>query len=158
MKNFWIALTLVLVCLVPSLCLAKMPDISSQTRSFNPLTGMYVLKGDVRVDFGNRVITADEAKGSLLTQVVDAKGHVHLEDVKYEITFSSDRTQVRAGEKIADCYDSCEFTCNGVTITADHGQYNWKTRLATFDGNVTVNGEKREGTVTFDVRSKQLQE
>jgi len=156
MKKKFFALVLLIALLIPSLALAAAPNISSDSRSFNPFTGVYELKGNVSVDFGERVITADAAQGSLFTLIVDAQGNVKLKDTKYNITFACDSVKVKAGNREADCYKRCVFTSGDTTITSDHGHYNWKTRVAEFDGSVTVNGKKRSGIVAYDVEAKTL--
>lgn len=46
---------------------------------------------------------------------------------------------------------SCIFVNGSNTISADQGSFNWKTKLASFEGNVKVNGTPKEGKVTYDV-------
>ena len=50
MKKLLILITAIIM-LIPSLCLAAEPVIKSDTRTFNPLTGVYDLQGNVYVQF-----------------------------------------------------------------------------------------------------------
>lgn len=42
-------------------------------------------------------------------------------------------------------------------INSNQGSFNWDSKIATFNGNVMVNGAARQGTVAYNVINKQFQ-
>lgn len=147
-----------LVLLLPSLALARTePVIRSDSRTFNPLTGVYNLDGNVYVDLGsgNRVITGDHAQVYMYNLKVDAQGKVKYTDDK--ISFTCDKVSVVGKEQTAYVTGNCTFTQGSNTITADSGTYNWDSKLANFSGNVAVNGSPASGSVVYNTETGQVQ-
>ena len=66
-----------LLCLFPLSCLAK-PIIKCDKQTFDPLTTTYYLEGNVSVDTGSRLITANRAQVELYSLEVYAEGNVNL--------------------------------------------------------------------------------
>lgn len=155
MKKIFIVLTFLMCLLLPALALAESPQVTADHTSFNPLTGIYQLDGNVKVKLTDRSIYADHATVNLYQKKVDAQGHVHLEDA--QIIFLCDQVKVIGDEDTAYCSGNCLFHEGTNRITSQQGTFNWDTKIATFSDKVNVNGEPRNGTVTFNVLTKQFQ-
>ena len=155
MKKLLILISAIIM-LIPSLCLAAEPVIKSDTRTFNPLTGVYDLQGNVYVQFPAHdtmlTITGDQTMVSLYKLEVHGQGNITLtyDDLK----FHCDKVDVYHKTRTAYVTGSCNFVTGAVSISADKGSFNWKTKLASFEGNVKVNGVPQKGAVTYNVLSK----
>lgn len=152
-----IALILMLLIL-PTFCLAAEPTIRSDSRTFNPLTGVYDLKGNVFVQFPAHdktlTITGDETKVSLYEMEVHGQGNIYL---SYDnLNFYCDKVDVYHSERTAYVTGNLKFNSNNLTITADKGSFSWKTKTAAFSGNVTVNGQKQPGDVIYNVEQEKF--
>ena len=146
-------IVMAIVMLIPSLCFAAEPVIKSDTRTFNPLTGVYDLRGNVFVQFPAHdtmlTITGDQTTVSLYKLEVHGQGNITL---AYDnLSFKCDKVDVYHKTRTAYVTGSCIFVNGSNTISADQGSFNWKTKLASFEGNVKVNGTPKEGKVTYDV-------
>ena len=136
MKKFLLTI-LMLLMLIPSLCFAVEPTIKSDTRTFNPLKGIYDLQGHVFVQF--------PAHDTLLITLSFG-----------EMSFKCDKVDVYHSDRTAYVEGNCNFQDTGTTITADKGSYCWKTKLASFQGNVKVNGQPHAGDIGYNVITKKL--
>lgn len=123
---------------------AARPSISADNKAFDILTGSYVLTGNVRVEIGQRIITADKATVNLLSMEVVGEGHINLSSEEDDITFSGDRVTVIGPEKTAYVTGYASFNQGETSITADDASYNWQTKLAVFSRNIclTLNGNR----------------
>lgn len=152
-----IALILMLV-LLPTVCLAAEPTIRSDSRTFNPLTGIYDLQGNVFVQFPAHdktlTITGNETKVSLYQMEVHGQGNIYLQYDK--LNFYCDQVDVYHSEKTAYVTGHLKFNTNKLNITADKGAFSWQTKKAAFSGNVTVNGQKQPGDVIYDVEQEKF--
>ncbi len=158
MKKIFLAI-LFTVLLIPSMAFAGVdPIIKSDTRTFNPMTGVYDLKGNVFVQFPvhetNMTITGNATQVYMYAMEVHGQGDIHLEFDN--LTFNCDKVDVFHSSNSAYVYGNCSFIDQGTTITADNGSYNWKTKQAAFSGNVKVNGIPHDGDVAYNVETKQL--
>lgn len=155
MKKLLILITAIIM-LIPSLCLAAEPVIKSDTRTFNPLTGVYDLQGNVYVQFPAHdtmlTITGDQTMVSLYKLEVHGQGNITLtyDDLK----FHCDKVDVYHKTRTAYVTGNCSFVTGAVSISADKGSFNWKTKLASFEGNVMVNGVPQKEAVTYNVLNK----
>ena len=75
MKRIFAVLFMLMFLFIPS-AFAGQPDISSDSQTFNPFTGVYDLKGHVHVDLGDRVIDGDAAQVYLYQLEVHAQGNI----------------------------------------------------------------------------------
>lgn len=155
MKKIFAVLFILIFMLVPS-AFAATPDISSDSQTFNPFTGVYDLKGNVHVDLGERVIDGDAAQVYLYQLEVRALGNISLTDKPSGIHFDCDAVEVKGSERTAYVSGNMVFTQDNLRITADNGSFNWKTKNAVFSGSVTVNGKPQPGSITYNVRDKQF--
>lgn len=155
MKKLIILIT-ALFMFLPSLALAAEPVIKSDTRTFNPITGVYDLQGNVYVQFPAHdtmlTITGDQTMVSLYKLEVHGQGNITLtyDDLK----FHCDKVDVYHKTRTAYVTGNCSFVTGAVIISADKGSFNWKTKLASFEGNVKVNGVPQKEAVTYNVLNK----
>ena len=155
MKRIIFAIFLICVSFF-SITFAAEPTVTSDVRTFNPFTGVYNLKGNVHVDLGERVIDADAAQVFMYKMEVYGQGNIHLFDKKDHISFYCDKVEVFGNKRTAYVVGNMCFKQDDLTILADKGSFNWKTKLAVFSGNVKVNGESKPTDITYNVRSKQF--
>lgn len=155
-----IALVLMLVTLIPALCFAGKvePVIRSDSRTFNPLSGVYDLQGNVFVQFPakNKIltITGDATQVHLYAMEVHGQGNITL--TYDDLTFKCNKVDVYHSDSSAHVSGNLLFTQGQTRITANEGVFNWKNKQAEFDGNVTVNGKPHEGLLTYDVIQQKI--
>lgn len=140
---------------------AARPVISADNKTLDVLTGCYVLTGNVRVEIGQRIITADKATVNLLAMEVLGEGNINLSSAEDDITFSGDRVTVIGPDKTATVTGSAVFTQGETNITADSASYNWQTKLAVFSQNVclTLNGTRtNHDSLTYHVINRTVEE
>ena len=100
MKRIFAILFMLMFLFIPS-AFAAQPDISSDSQTFNPFTGVYDLKGHVHVDLGDRVIDGDAAQVYLYQLEVHAQGNISLTDKPTGIHFDCDSVEVKGNERTA---------------------------------------------------------
>jgi hypothetical protein len=161
MKKAFLILTL-LLALLPTLCFAEKVDpvITSDTRTFNPIKGIYDLRGNVFVQFPAHdttlTITGDATKVYMYTMEVHGQGNITLSFG--DMTFKCNKVDVYHSDRTAYVEGSCTFKDGDTSITADKGSYCWSTKLAAFQGNVIINGKPHDGDVAYNVLTKELVE
>jgi lipopolysaccharide export system protein LptA len=138
---------------------AAKPVITADTTNYDTDTGLYLLKGNVRVEDGSRVITAGQAKVSLSSlEVWGSDG----------ITLTQDDIYLTAGSVYVYGTRNKALLSGGVTltqphiifITADTADFNWRTKLGTFTGNVQVtqgNDTWSAASVTYNIKTGTLE-
>ncbi len=153
MKLRILALLLVVtVCLGFAAAEAAKPEIKSDTRYFDFARGVYVLKGNVSVAVNNRLITAGEARVSVMSLEVWGTGGITL--AQDDIRFSGDNVYVNGRGHSAAMKGGVTFQRNGLSITAAEADYNWQTKQGEFRSNVRIDDH---GTVietdrlTYDI-------
>ena len=131
--------------------------INSDSRHFNPLTGIYDLNGHVYVKFpihGEAMqVTADTAQVKLYSQEVNAKGNISLQFG--ELLFRCDKAYVPIKNRVANVEGNIYFKHEYTEIRADSAVYNWKTKIATFK-NASYNGKSHKANLTYNVLTKKL--
>ncbi len=156
MKKVLLLITFILLIL-PSVCFAS-PVITSDTKTFNPLTGVYNLKGNVFVQFpvhdNTLTITGDMTTVSLYSMEVHGLGNITLSFDN--LHFNCDKVDVYHSNRTAYVDGNLHFADDQNTITSDSGSYCWKTKIAAFHGNVIVNGQSHDGDIAYNVIEKQI--
>lgn len=165
-----IILTIFLLLLIPLQCIAG--DVTSSThstskgelivqsdsRTFDVLKGVYELKGNVYVNLPIRkkklAVKADRASVHIYDLEAHCSGNINL--VYNDLNFKCDTVDVFHEGRIAYVTGNLQFDDEKTKIMADKGSYCWKTKLATFEGNVVVNGEPQSGIVTYHVVNKKI--
>lgn len=156
MKKLLLTIVMLLM-LVPSLCFAD-PVITSDSRTFNPMTGVYDLQGNVFVQFPvhdtTLTITGNSTKVYMYAMEVHGNGNITLSFG--DMHFNCDKVDVYHSNRTAYVDGNLHFNDSANTITADSGSYNWSTKVAAFHGNVVVNGTPHDGDIAYNVIQKQI--
>lgn len=118
------------------------PVVTADKQYFDPSRGLYFLKGNVYVATSSRTITADEATADPTGLQVWASGNVTLK--QDDLTFTGDSLVVLVSKSLAQVTGNLYFVRDGITISSDYGEFNWKTKIATFSRNVVV--KKADGS------------
>ncbi len=135
MKRFW-AILLLLVLVPTASALAAKPVVRADQQYLDPTTGLYMLKGNVYIETGSRVITAGEAQVDMAGMEVYGTGGITLK--QDDINFSGDSVYVYGTKKQADISGKVHFERSGLSIDSDEVTFNWKTKQAVFSGNVVI--------------------
>lgn len=133
------------------------PIITSDTNYFDINTGQYVLKGNVYIETGSRVITAGQAKVDLTSMEVWAQDGVTVR--QDDLTFHGQNVYVAGADKTATITGGVDLSRDNLSITADSVQYNWSTKIAEFNGNVNVNNNGNSYTsscVSYDMLNNKI--
>jgi lipopolysaccharide assembly outer membrane protein LptD (OstA) len=144
-------LTVLLVVLISSTALAK-PIITADKTYFDVATGLYNLIGNVYIEVGNRIITAGQAKVNMATLEVSGSGGITV--TQDDIKFSGESVFVHGASNKADVSGNIIFMRSGLSITSDQATFNWKTKQASFTGNVQVITDKDTtvyNSVTYNI-------
>lgn len=152
-------LIIAIMIFIPSLCQGAEPVIKSDTRTFNPFTGIYDLRGNVYVQIPAHdtmlTITGEQTMVSLYKLEVHGQGNITL--VYDDLKFHCDKVDVYHKDRTAYVTGNCSFVSGSTSISAEQGSFNWKTKLARFEGNVKINGSPKEGIVVYDVLKKSFE-
>lgn len=157
MKKIFL-LIMMLLMLLPTICFAAEPIIQSDSRTFNPLKGIYDLRGNVFVQFPVKDITmtinADTAQVYIYNMEVHGQNNITLSFG--DMSFKCDKVDVYHSDRTAYVSENCIFQDGNTNITSDKGSYSWKTKIAAFQGNVKVNGQPHDGDIAYNVIAKKL--
>ena len=149
---------ILMLIMIPVTCLAADPIIRSDTRTFNPLTGVYDLAGNVFVQFPAHdktlTITGDSTQVCLYAMEVHGAGNIAL--TYDQLSFHCDKVDVYHSDSTAYVSGNLRFSHENTNIAADSGSFCWKTKLASFHGNVKVNGVSQSGDVIYNVEDKKF--
>lgn len=136
MKKRISLVTITLLILFSSVVFAGKPVIKADTTYFDPSDGIYTLKGNVYIESGKRTFTATQAKVSLGSFEVWGTGDVTVREG--DIFFAGESVYVYGKSHTAKIDGGLHFSRSNIDITADRAEYNWKTKLAVFTGNVEI--------------------
>lgn len=157
MKKVFFILLLIF-SMLPTLCFAADPVITSDSRTFNPFKGTYDLKGNVFVQFPVNdtllTIKGDTTKVCIYTLEIHGQGNISL--TFDDLNFNCDKVDVYNSDKTAFVTGNLKFMDNTYNITADAGSYSWDTKIAIFHGNVKVNGQAYENDIKYNVITKKI--
>ena len=134
------------------------PVVTADSQYFDASRGLYFLKGNVYVATSSRIITADQATADPISLQVWAEGNVTLK--QDDIVFTGDKLLVLTTKTLAQVTGNLYFVRNGIAISSDYGEYNWKTKIATFSQNVIVkdaSGQERNyQSLTYQVINNEV--
>ena len=99
-------------------------------------TGTYVINGNIIINLSNGSISGDKAQVKLSTLEFWGTGGWMLK--QYDVTFRGESAYVVFGKNIAMIEGGVDFKRSELQITSDKVDYNWKTKVASFKGNVKV--------------------
>lgn len=137
---------------------AAKPVIKSDNSYFDFTRGVYVLKGNVSVEVSNRLITAGEAKVSVVSLEVWGTGGITL--TQDDIRFAGDSVYVNGSRHNAAMSGDVSFQRGGLAITADEADYNWQTKQGTFRNNVRIDDNGQiiaADRVAYDIATNSYQ-
>lgn len=137
---------------------AARPVITADTTYYDTDTGLYILKGHVRVEVGKRIITAGQAKVSLGSLEVWGSDGITLTQDDSVLTAGS--VYVYGTQNKAVLNGGVTFSHPQLTISADTADFNWRTKLGTFTGNVQVtqgNDTWSAASVTYNIKTGALE-
>ena len=157
MKRKSMLILVLLFTLICSIASAARPSVTANDSYFDPDSGQYVLTGNVIITIGSRTITADSARFSPITMEVWGDNGVSFK--QDGITFKGGSVYVKGPARTAYIKGGSHFSRDGLTITSNTASFNWKTKLATFDGNVTITQNGKTWTTShqeYDVRANVL--
>lgn len=146
-----------LACPVIPVAAAK-PVITADTTYYETDTGLYLLKGNVRVEVGNRVITAGQAKVSLSSLEVWGTDGITLTQDSIHLIAASVYIYGRQNRAVLE--GGVTFSQPHITITADTADFNWRTKLGTFTGNVQVTQDSNTWSaesITYNIKTGMLE-
>ncbi len=103
---------------------------------FDVETGQYVISGNIVINLDNGVITGEKAQVKLSTLEFWGTGGWLLK--QFDVTFRGESAYVVFGKDVAMIEGGVDFQRTDLQITADKVDYNWKTRIAVFNGNVKL--------------------
>lgn len=154
MKNKILILTMLVFCLFTSLAAAApaKPIIKADKTYFDINTGLYVLKGNVYIEVRGRIITAGMARVSITSLEVWGSGGVTV--TQGDIYFTGDSVYVYGMEDRAAIDGGITFKRTGLAVTADKADFNWKSKIGVFTGNVNVtHGDQswKADTISYNV-------
>ncbi|MBP2666261.1 MAG: lptD 1 [Firmicutes bacterium] len=99
-------------------------------------TGQYVISGNIMINVENGLIAGEKAQVKLSTLEFWGTGGWMLK--QYDVTFKGDSAYVVFGKDVAMIEGGADFQRSDLQITSDKVDYNWKTKIAVFKGNVKV--------------------
>jgi lipopolysaccharide export system protein LptA len=133
------------------------PVITADKTYFDVNTGLYVLKGNVYIGVGNRVITAGMARVSVSSLEVWGTGSITV--TQEDIYFTGQDVYVFGKQDQAKIDGGVSFSRTGLTITSDRAEFNWRSKLGVFSGNVKVSQNDNTWTadrVTYNIETNEI--
>lgn len=103
---------------------------------FDVETGQYFISGNIVINVGSALITGDKAQAKLSTLEFWGTGGWLLK--QDDVTFRGESVYVVMGKNLAMIEGGADFQRPGLQITATKVDYNWKSKVAEFRGNVKV--------------------
>lgn len=135
-RVFWGILVLIFVFTGIVAAAPTKPVIKADKTYYDINTGLYVLRGNVYIQVRDRIITAEQAKVSLSSLEVWGMGGITL--TQGDIYLEADSVHVFGSQNKAVIEGDLTFRRTGLTVIADRVEFDWKTKLCVFNGNVTV--------------------
>lgn len=139
MKQFRIMLVVMLVLLAlssTSFAAVNNKYFRADKQYFDIETGQYVVSGNIVINVENGFIAGEKAQVKLSTLEFWGTGGWLLK--QYDVTFKGESAYVVFGKDIAMIEGGADFQRTGLQITSDKVDYNWKSKVAVFKGNVKV--------------------
>ena len=153
----FIIFSFLFTCPAGSVAAAK-PVITADTTYYDTNTGLYVLKGHVRIEVGSRVITAGQAKVSLGSLEIWGSDGITLTQDNIHLTAGS--VYVYGTRNKAELVGGVTLSQPHITITADAAEFNWRTKLAKFTSNVHITqGDNTwsAASITYNIKTSELE-
>ena len=139
MKQFRIMLVVMLVLLAlasTSFAAVNNKYFRADKQYFDIETGQYVVSGNIVINVEDGCIAGEKAQVKLSTLEFWGTGGWLLK--QYDVTFKGESAYVVFGKDIAMIEGGANFQRIGLQITSDKVDYNWKSKVAVFKGNVKL--------------------
>ena len=139
MKNKRIILLIVfLIFCISSTSFAAVNNkfFRADKQTFDPETGLYTITGNIVINVGSGTIMGDKALVKLSTLEFFGTGGWLLK--QEGVSFRGERVYVVFNNSVAMIEGGGDFERGNLRIIADNVDYNWKTKVAKFKGNVKV--------------------
>lgn len=120
----------------PSFAAVNNKYFRADRQYFDVETGQYIISGNIMIQVENGYIAGDKAQVKLSTLEFWGTGGWLLK--QYDVTFKGDSAYVVFGKDIAMIEGGADFQRPDLQITSDKVDYNWKSKVAVFKGNVTI--------------------
>jgi lipopolysaccharide export system protein LptA len=133
------------------------PIIRADQTYFDINTGLYILKGNVYIEVKDRIITAGMARVSVSSLEVWGSGGIKV--TQGDISFTGDSVYVYGSQDTAKIDGGVNFSRTGLSIHANKAEFNWKTKVGVFTGNVTITQNGRSWTtdsVRYNVQTNSI--
>lgn len=129
-------MTLVLIFSLPVHAAVNNKYFRADKQYFDVESGQYVISGNIIINLDNGSISGDKAQVKLSTLEFWGTGGWLLK--QYDVTFRGESAYVVFGKYVAKIEGGADFQRPNLQITSDKVDYNWKTKIAVFSGNVKV--------------------
>lgn len=139
MKHFRISLCVIILLLsftVTSFAAVNNKYFRADKQYFDVETGQYVISGNIVINVENGFIAGEKAQVKLSTLEFWGTGGWLLK--QYDVTFRGESAYVVFGKDVAMIEGGADFQRTDLQITSDKVDYNWKSKIAVFKGNVKV--------------------
>ena len=133
--SFWVVLLLLLLTST-SFAAVNNKYFRADKQYYDVETGTYVINGNIVINLNNGSISGDKAQVKLSTLEFWGTGGWMLK--QYDVTFRGESAYVVFGKNVAMIEGGVDFKRSELQITSDKVDYNWKTKVANFKGNVKV--------------------
>ena len=133
--SFWVVLLLLLLTST-SFAAVNNKYFRADKQYYDVETGTYVINGNIVINLNNGSISGDKAQVKLSTLEFWGTGGWMLK--QYDVTFRGVSAYVVFGKNVAMIEGGVDFKRSELQITSDKVDYNWKTKVANFKGNVKV--------------------
>ena len=131
---------------------------SADRQSFDPETGLYTISGNIDINLENGSIAGNKAQVKLSTLEFFGTGGWYLK--QEDVTFKGESVYVVFNKNVAMIEGGADFQRSDLQISSDKVDYNWKSKIAEFKGNVKVvrRGKAPEvfSVAKYNVKSKEF--
>ena len=158
MKKTWfvMVMALLIICIAsPTFAAVTNKYFRADEQTFDPETGIYTISGNIVIRLGSGTIMGDKAQVKLSTLEFFGTGGWLLQ--QEGVNFRGNSVYVVYDKSIATIEGGAVFQRANLQITSDKVDYNWKSKMAEFKGNVKViqTGvvSERPGSVKYNVET-----
>ena len=158
MRKVWVVLfTSLIVLSIAATAFAAVTHkfFRADKQSFDPETGLYTITGNIVITVGNGTIMGDKAQVKLSTMEFLGTGGWLLK--QEGVIFRGENVYVVFNNSLAMIEGGADFQRGNLQISSDKVDYNWKTKIAEFKGNVKVVqtgvAEERQEPVKYNVET-----
>lgn len=158
MKKRWdiLIIVVVLLCIMPTAFAAiNNKYFRADSQTFDAETGLYTINGNIVITLGSGTIMGESAQVKLATLEFYGTGGWFLEQEGVE--FRGENVYVAFNDSDAAIEGGAHFQRSTTQISSDKVNYNWKTKIAEFTGNVKTNlagiVSEKNGPIKYNVET-----